>query len=85
MSQKSSLMKTPQYVPAALTSDNLHLFLGAVVALTGLMEVGETLQDDFVNGNFHSGHGVVLIGVWHLFRSLAEIVESFDYFKEGLE
>jgi len=38
-----------------------------------------------VNGNFHSGHGVVLIGVWHLFRSLAEIVESFDYFKEGLE
>jgi len=27
----------------------------------------------------------VLIGVWHLFRSLAEIVESFDYFKEGLE
>jgi len=63
----------------------LHLFLGAVVALTGLMEVGETLQDDFVNGKFHSGHGVVVIGVWHLFRSLAEIVESFDYLKEGLE
>ena len=63
----------------------LHLFLGAVVALSGLMEIGETLQDDFVNGKFRSGHGVVLLGVWHLFRSLAEIVEASDYLKEGLD
>jgi len=49
------------------------------------LEVGETLQDDLVNGNFRSGHGVVLIGVWHLLQSLSEIIEASDYLDEGLE
>ena len=62
----------------------LHTFLGVIVALTGLLEVGETLQDDFVNGKFHSGHGVVLIGVWHVLQSLSEIIEASDYLDEGL-
>jgi hypothetical protein len=63
----------------------LHLFLGAVVALSGLLEIGQTLVEDLSSGNIHSGHGVVLLGLWHLARALAELVEASDYLNEGLE
>ena len=63
----------------------LYTFLGVIVALTGLLKIAETLQDDFVNCKFRSGHGVVLIGVWHLLQSLSEIIEASDYLDEGLE
>ncbi len=62
-----------------------HLFLGAVVAFTGLWEVGDTLWEDFASGEIHGGHGVGLLGLWHLARALAEIVEASDYLDEGLE
>ena len=63
----------------------LHLFLGAVVALSGLLEIGQTLVEDLSSGNIHSGHGVVLLGLWHMAKSFSEIVEASDYLKEGLE
>lgn len=63
----------------------LHLFLGTVVALTGLAEVAATLGEDLLSGKVRGGHGVVLLGLWHMARSLAELVEAADYLKEGLE
>ncbi|MDP7052883.1 MAG: hypothetical protein QGI61_01720 [Alphaproteobacteria bacterium] len=74
-----------KWITALAGNSYLNLFLGVVVALTGLMEVGETLQHDFVNGKIRSGHGVVLIGVWHLVRSVADLLDAADYFKDGLE
>ena len=44
----------------------LHLCLGLVAICAGLNEAWDTISEDFVNGNIHSAHGVVAIGVWHL-------------------
>ncbi|MBT3373019.1 MAG: hypothetical protein HOF91_22380 [Rhodospirillaceae bacterium] len=74
-----------RWIRALARNRILHLFLGTVVALTGLWEVGETLGQDLLSGEFHGGHGVVLIGLWHMARALAEIVEASDYLDEGLE
>ena len=63
----------------------LHLFLGMVVVFSGLNEVWDTLAEDLVSGNFHSAHGVVMVGLWHFLQSISEIIESADYLKEGLE
>ena len=63
----------------------LHLFLGMVVVFSGLNEVWDTLSEDLVSGNFHSGHGIVMVGLWHFLQSISEIIESADYLKEGLE
>jgi len=40
--------------------------------------------EDFTTGNFHSAHGVVAIGIWHLCRSVSELIEASDYLNEGL-
>ena len=63
----------------------LHLFLGTMVALTGLAEVAQTLGEDFLSGELRGAHGVVLLGLWHMAKSFSEIVEASDYLKEGLE
>jgi hypothetical protein len=63
----------------------LHLFLGAVVALSGLLEFGQTLVEDLSSGNIRSGHGVILLGLLHVARALAELVEASDYLNEGLK
>ena len=40
--------------------------------------------EDFTTGNFHSAHGVVAIGIWHLCRSVSELIKASDYLNEGL-
>lgn len=62
----------------------LHLFLGLVTVFAGLNEAWDTISEDFTTGNFHSAHGVVAIGIWHLCRSVSELIEASDYLKEGL-
>ena len=63
----------------------LHLFLGIVVAGSGLYEVGETLLDDIVSGNVHSGHGIVIVGILHMCKALGDIIEGSDYLKESMD
>ena len=63
----------------------LHLFFGAVVALSGLLEVAQTLAEDLSSGNLRSGHGVALLGLVHLLRAIADLLEASDYLNEGLE
>ena len=61
----------------------LHLFLAIVTVGAGLNEVSETILSDFMSGKIHGGHGVVTIGLWHLCKSLSEIIEASDYAKEA--
>jgi hypothetical protein len=56
-----------------------------MVALSGLLEVAQTLGEDLLSGKLHSAHGVALLGLWHMTRSLAEIFEASGYLKEGLD
>lgn len=63
----------------------LHLLLGIVTACAGVNEAVDTLVDDFLSVNPHSAHGVIAIGLWHVCRSISEIVEASDYLEEGLK
>lgn len=64
---------------------HVHLFLGLMVMATGLSEAWQTLYDDILSGNFGGHHGVIVLGLWHLLGSVAEIAESFDYLEQGVE
>jgi hypothetical protein len=63
----------------------LHLFLAVVTVGAGLNEVAGTILSDFMAGKIHGGHGVVTIGLWHLCKSLSDIVEASDYFSVGMK
>lgn len=62
----------------------LHLFLAVVTIGAGLNEVAETILSDVMSGKVHGGHGVVSVGLWHLCKSLSEIIEGSDYAKEAM-
>jgi hypothetical protein len=62
-----------------------HIFLGVVVAFSGGWEVADTLVEDIKSGHIQSGHGVFLIGIWHILKAVGELVESTDYLSEGLD
>ncbi|MBT3533622.1 MAG: hypothetical protein HN478_07080 [Rhodospirillaceae bacterium] len=72
-------------IRAIATNGYAHIFLGIVVAFSGGWEVADTLWEDITSGNIHSGHGVFLIGLWHILTSIGEIIESTDYMVEGLD
>ena len=74
-----------RFIGALASNRYLHLFLGTMVALTGLAEAAQTLGEDFLSGELRGAHGVVLLGLWHMAKSFSEIVEASDYLKEGLE
>jgi hypothetical protein len=61
-----------------------HLFLGLVTCVAGINEAWDTISEDFMTGNLHGAHGVVAIGIWHICRSISEIVEASDYLNEAL-
>jgi hypothetical protein len=63
----------------------LHLFLGSMTILSGFTEIWETISEDIISGNIRGGHGIIIIGVGHFFRALAEFVEASDYLKESVE
>jgi hypothetical protein len=67
------------------TNKFLHMFLGIVVAGSGLLEVGETILEDITSGNLHGGHGVVVIGILQVCKSLGDIIEGSDYLKEAMD
>ena len=62
----------------------LHLVLGFVTFFAGLSEAWETISEDIISGRFHSAHGVIAIGVWHMCCSISEIIEASKYLDEGL-
>jgi hypothetical protein len=63
----------------------LHLFLGSMTILAGFTEIWGTISEDFISGTIRGAHGVIIIGVLHFFRALAEFVEAADYLKESIE
>ena len=62
-----------------------HLFLGLIVLASGFIEVKDTFADDISSGTLRSGHGIVLIGVFHFLKAIGEFVDSLDRLKEGLD
>ena len=53
--------------------------------LAGFTEIWKTISEDFISGNIRGAHGVIIIGVLHFSRALAEFVEASDYLKESIE
>ena len=78
-------MKLKSLIIRLANSKFLHLSLGGIVALSGFLEVKNTLAEDLLTGELHSGHGALLLGVWHLLHALGELAESTNYLKEGME
>lgn len=61
----------------------LQLFLGLVVLATGLIDAWVTMDGHLFSGAPGAHHGVVLIGLWHVMKAVAEMIESFDYLRDG--
>ena len=61
-----------------------HIFLGLCVVLTGFWELGDTILDDIIRGQIRGGHGIIILGVCHMFKAIADVIEASDYLEEGL-
>ena len=62
----------------------LQLFLGGVTFCIGLGEAWATIVDDFSTLSLHSGHGLMMVGIWHLCQSISEFVEASDELNEAM-
>tara|TARA_E500000318_G_scaffold77626_3_gene72407 strand:+ start:9969 stop:10256 length:288 start_codon:yes stop_codon:yes gene_type:complete len=78
-------MEIKKFIISIATNKFLHLFLGLMTVYAGASEAWETIVDDFSSAHIRASHGVIFLGAYHLLRSLAEFVESADYFKESIE
>ena len=78
-------MTTKKIILSVAKNKPLHIFLGLMTVYAGISEVWETISDDFLSANIRGGHGVMFVGILHLFRSLSEFVESADYLEEGID
>ena len=78
-------MKAKEIVLWVAKNKFLHIFLGLITVYAGFSETWETLAKDISSGQIKGGHGVILIGVLHLLRSIAEFIEAADYLEEGID
>lgn len=62
-----------------------NLAIGIILVLSGLFEFGETLIDSFMEGDMHTGHGIIFLGCVHILKAIGEMLESLEHFKEGIE
>ena len=78
-------MKAKEIILWVAKNKFLHIFLGLITVYAGFSETWETLAKDISSGQIKGGHGVILIGVLHLLRSIAEFIEAADYLEEGID
>ena len=60
----------------------VNFLIGLICIYTGIMETYEE-WDNIVGLETGVHHGVLLIGINHLFGALKEILESVDYFNRS--
>lgn len=58
----------------------LDLVLGIVLIFSGLLEVWETLPSDFSDFRLGVHHGIFLLGLVTLLRSVADIFAGMEFF-----
>jgi hypothetical protein len=63
----------------------IHIFIGAVVLIAGLIEVLENIEQDWDALTLGAHHGVSLMGLWSLLRGCCDAMESFDYLEQGID
>jgi hypothetical protein len=60
-------------------SPYVNIIIGLILLLSGLNEAWETLSEDIMNGNFGSRHGVIILGFFHVLKSINEMFEGVEH------
>jgi hypothetical protein len=64
-----------------VNAPSINVFVGIVLLMTALSEVGTTLHTDIVHGTLKAGHGMILFALAHTLKSVADVIEKT---KKGL-
>jgi hypothetical protein len=62
-----------------------RLIEGVVLLLIGLIDASRTFWDDFTHGHVRVGHGLIIIGIFSILRSLPHFIEGLDASSRYLE
>ena len=62
-----------------------RLVEGVLLLLIGLIEASRTFWDDFTHGQVRVGHGLIIIGIFSILRSLPHFIEGLDASARYLE
>ncbi|MAL40821.1 hypothetical protein [Thalassospira sp.] len=50
--------------------------VGFILLFTALNDTGDTLVDDVITGNVGTSHGVLVLGLAHVVRSIPPVIKS---------
>jgi hypothetical protein len=54
------------------------LVVGLILIASGLIETYDTVLDDLHHHRVRVGHGVIILGIVHVFASLPEVIEGIE-------
>ncbi|WP_033068094.1 hypothetical protein [Thalassospira australica] len=52
--------------------------VGFILLFTALGDTGDTLFEDLTSGNFKGSHGVLVLGLAHIIRSIPPVIRSIS-------
>jgi hypothetical protein len=72
-------------IKAFVENPDIRLVEGLVLMLIGLIDASRTFWDDLPHGQVRVGHGLIIIGIFSILRSLPHFIEGLDASARYLE
>ena len=60
-----------------------QLGVALVLVVTSLIEVSQTFVDDFSSGRVRATHGLLIVGLWQILRTLPDLIEGLERYLES--
>ena len=60
-----------------------QLGVALVLIVTSAMELSQTFVDDFYSSRVRATHGLLLVGIWQLLRTIPDLVEGIERYLES--
>ena len=60
-----------------------QLGVALVLVVTSLIEVSQTFVADFSSGRVRATHGLLIVGLWQILRTLPDLIEGLERYLES--
>lgn len=60
-----------------------QLGVALVLVVTSVIELSQTFVDDFYASRVRATHGLLVVGIWQLLRTLPDLVEGIERYLES--
>jgi hypothetical protein len=62
-----------------------QLGVALVLIVTSAIELSQTFVDDFYSTRVRATHGLLIVGIWQMLRTLPDLIEGIERYLESHE